>query len=77
MNLSLFPCPAIGDDADDIRNHFSAPLEPDPIMDVDIFVFDEIEIMQADSLEGRSAKLDRIKVRDWCDNSCSSYLEIH
>jgi hypothetical protein len=46
-------------------------------MDVDIFIFDEIEVMQADSFERRSAELYWLEIRDRCNDSRSSHLEIH
>jgi len=46
-------------------------------MRMDIFGFDEIPVMKADSFDSHSAKFYRFKISDRSDDSCTTNLEIY
>jgi len=69
--------PTIRDSADDIRDHFSAPLQSYSIMHMNIFGGDEIMIMQTDSLDSDTAEFYRFEISDRSDDACTTDLEIN
>gem|GEM_PF-3303710 len=76
-NLASIMRSTIRDSTDDIRNHFSAPLQSHSIVKMDIFGGDEIVIMQTDSLDSNTTKLYRFKICNRRNNARTTHLKIN
>lgn len=64
-----------GDDADDIRDHFTAPLDHYPIMQTQTASLDEIPIVQCRPLDRHPSDPDRGQMSDRREYTRTSYLK--
>ena len=58
----------------DIWDYFSTSLDPDVVVELDIFGCDKVDIMETYSANRDAGQLHWFKIGDWCDDPATTYL---